>query len=312
MSTPRTRSETWTADDLPDLSGRRIVVTGASSGLGLITTRQLAARGASVVMAVRDLAKGERAASTLRELLPAADLELRALDLLDLDSVRAFADPLAGEERPADVLINNAGIATQPHRLSPQGYESQFATNHLGHFALSLRLMESLTRGTDPRIVTVTSALYPWGRLDLDDLAGERGYSPGRAYVGSKLANALFGVELDRRLRASGSPVRSLLAHPGMARTPMQDNARTPVERLVVAVIGAALGRDAEQGALPLLYAATVPDLPGGSYVGPQRRTGRMRPGPVPLVPPADDPALARRLWDVSERVTGLRLTPVA
>jgi NAD(P)-dependent dehydrogenase (short-subunit alcohol dehydrogenase family) len=301
----------WIEQDIPSLAGRTVVVTGASSGLGLITARQLAARDAAVIMAVRDLAKGERARADLLAAVPRANVELRELDLLDLESVRRFTDRLRVERRGIDVLINNAAISDVPYQLSPQGYESQFATNHLGHFALTMELLPTLAEGTDPRVVTVASDLHRIGRLNLADPAATRGYSAGRAYADSKLANVLFGLELDRRLRAVGSPVRSLLAHPGMAATPMHHDNRTLGPRLFTALFGWLLTRPAADGALPILYAATAPDLPGGMYAGPQRLLGPMRPGPVRLGRRAHDTELADRLWTVSEQLVGTRY-PVA
>jgi NAD(P)-dependent dehydrogenase (short-subunit alcohol dehydrogenase family) len=299
----------WDPSAVPDQHGRRVVVTGAGSGLGLVVARELARRGAHVVMAARDVAKAGRHRDALLAEDPAATVDVRQLDLLDLDSVRAFAAAVAAE--PVDALLNVAGIASVPLRHDAHGRESQFATNHLGTFALTTSLLDALGRGREPRVVTVSSSLYRVGRLDLergDHLTGGARYSPMGAYARSKLANMLFGLELDRRLRAAGSPVRSLLAHPGMARTPMNTGRRdTRLERVVAAVIGR-IARAPEQGALPILHAATAPALEGGTFVGPHTEFR----GPVRVVherirPPADDRLLAERLWAVSEELTGVR-----
>ncbi|BCJ63522.1 SDR family NAD(P)-dependent oxidoreductase [Polymorphospora rubra] len=294
---PRRR---WTAADIPDQSGRTVLITGASSGLGLHMTGELARRGARVVMAVRDVAKGERA----RAALPAADrIEVRHLDLVDLDSVREFAAGIVADGG-GHVLVNNAGIGNLPRRLSPQGHERQFATNHLGHFALTGLLLDALT-GPDPRVVTVTSSLYPLGTIPFDDLTGERRFSPGRAYINTKLANVLFGLELDRRLRAAGSPVRSLLAHPGMARTAFVNQGPVAVTTMAKAMSWV-IGRPTEQGALPLLYAATAPDAPTGMVIGTGPVLRRGGPTPEPVRRPGGDPDLAARLWRTSEQLTAV------
>lgn len=300
---------TWTADDLPDQTGRTVVVTGASSGLGLVLTRALVGRGAQVVMAVRDAAKGESVRAELLADRPSGRLDVVTLDLLDLDSVRRFADHLHDQDRAVDVLVNNAGIGNVPRHLSPQGYESHFATNHLGHFALTGLLLDLLDRGTEPRVVSVGSNLYRRVRvtIDFDDLAGDRGYSPGRAYIRSKLANILFGTELDRRLRDADSGVRSLVAHPGMASTPMHQHVRSVGQRALMRVMSALLSRTAEQGAAPILYATAAPGAPTGLFIGPSARKSDLRVHFDALRPPADDLDLAARLWQVSEDITGVR-----
>jgi len=294
----------WSFDDIPDQTGRTTLVTGASSGLGLVVAGQLARRGASVIMAVRDTDKGERVRAELR-----GDLEVRQVDLADLDSVRRFADRMHADGRRIDVLLNNAGAGTQARELTPQGFERVFATNHLGAFALTGLLLELFRPDHDPRVVAVGSNLYRRfrPRTDFEDLAAERAFSPGVAYVKSKTANLLFGAELDRRLRRAGSPVRSFLAHPGMASTPMHDSAKGFAQKAFLAVGKALLSRPMEQGALPLAFAATSPRAETGSFLGFAARRNDIRIHFDALVPPADDLALAERLWRLSEDATGVR-----
>lgn len=301
----------WSVADLSDQTGRTFVVTGASSGLGLAITAHLARRGGRVVMAVRDTDKGDRVGRRLRADIPHADLDIRQLDLLDLDTVRQFAQGLRSDGLTIDVLINNGGIGTVPRRLSPQGVESQFATNHLGHFALTGLLLDRLARGRDPVVVTVGSCLYRLGRLDLTDLAAERGYSPGGAYATSKLANVLFALELDRRLRAIGSPVRSLLAHPGMAKTDLDRDAPV-LTRMVGGLLGLVLRRPIDDAVAPILYAATETAAPTGRHIGPGRPLRRARPTFESLAGAANDPHLANGLWSRSVELTGIDITAAA
>ncbi|MGW0247145.1 oxidoreductase [Nocardia goodfellowii] len=298
----------WTADDMADQTGRVCIVTGANSGLGLSTTRALARKGAHVILGVRDEAKGRRAVAEIIAAHPEAKLEVRHLDLADLDSVRAFADRLRSDDAHPDLLINNAGIMAPPRTLSAQGHESQFAVNHLGHFALTALLLDLLAEGKDPRVVTVTSVDHRQGRLFLDDLSGERRYSPKRFYSQSKFANAVFGWELHRRLTAADSRVRSVLAHPGYTATNLQTSAPVGMSKLIFGYLLAPLAQTPEHGSLPQLYAATAPDVAGGQFFGPSG-TAELRGAPkrVQLARTATDPATGRRLWEVSERLTGVR-----
>ncbi|MFD7508604.1 oxidoreductase [Streptomyces sp. NPDC059853] len=283
--------------DLPDLTGRTAVVTGANSGIGLITARHLAERGARVVLAVRDPEKGERAAATM-----AGAAEVHTLDLADLSSVRAFAHGLPG---PVDLLVNNAGLSLGPLARTADGFERQFGTNHLGHFALTNLLLPRI-RG---RVVTVASLGHRIGSLDFSDLQWERRpYRPNAAYTQSKLANLLFSAELQRRLTRAGSPVTSMAAHPGISSTNLMRAEKKPslgfrVEKFLIGLVA----HSAEKGALPTLYAATA-DLPGDSYVGPDRLWGmRGAPAPAGRAARARDASAARRLWEVSEELTGTR-----
>lgn len=302
-----TRDQQWNADLIPDQTDRVFVVTGANSGLGLATTRALARHGGHVILAVRDEDKGRRAVAGITAEQPGASLEVRRLDLADLDSVRAFAGKVRADHARLDVLVNNAGVMAPPRTLSPQGHELQFAANHLGHFALTGLLLDLLSAGRDPRVVTVSSLNHRQGELDLDDLAGERRYAPMAFYNRSKLANAVFGHELHRRLTEAGSPVRSFLAHPGYASTALQGKAVGMVKMLFGRLL-TPLAQSPEQGALPQLFAATAPEAEGGQFIGPDGR-GELRGAPtrVELSARATDPGTGRRLWEVSERLTSVR-----
>ncbi|GAA3746178.1 oxidoreductase [Micromonospora maritima] len=298
-------TDRWTAERIPDLKGRTFVVTGAASGLGLATTRALADHGARVVLAVRDKAKGRRMVADM----DSADLEVRRLDLADLDSVREFADRLHADHPRVDVLINNAGVMAPPRTLSSQGHELQFATNHLGHFALTGFLLDLLMAGRDPRVVTVTSVNHRQGKFPSTDPTGAHGYSPMGFYNASKLANAIFGHELHRRLSAAASPVRSFLAHPGYTATNLQTSATTPIWRLLLGRIGnPLLAQPVERGAWPQLFAATDPTAQPGRLIAPGG-PGELRGHPAPgrLSAAATDPDNGRRLWDLSEQLTGVR-----
>ena len=291
----------WTAADIPDQHGRTAVVTGANSGLGLITSRELARAGATVIMACRNVDKGRAAADQIRSAVPEADLHVERLDLADVSSVEEFA---AGIDR-LDLLINNAGLMAPPRRVTADGFESQFGTNHLGHFALTGRLLNRLLGSPDPRVVTVSSQAHRTGRINFSDLQGERRYIRWLAYGQSKLANLMFCFELQRRASAAGTGLRSMAAHPGYSRTNLQFAAPPVYERAVMAVTNALVAQSAEQGALPSLHAATVADLPGGSFVGPDGfLEGRGHPHLVTAAGRAYDERNWLRLWEVSEELT--------
>jgi NAD(P)-dependent dehydrogenase (short-subunit alcohol dehydrogenase family) len=295
----------WTADRIPDQSGRTAVVTGANSGIGLVTALELARAGAAVVLACRNVSKGTAAVKEIQEAVPGAEVEVQELDLSSLVSVRQFADALDVER--LDLLVNNAGIMWMPQQRTQDGFELQFGTNHLGHFALTGLLLVRLQRTEAPRVVTVSSNEHRRGHIDFDDLQGERRYGSRRAYRQSKVANIAFGLELDRRLRAAGSPMRSVLAHPGYTATNLQFSGPTGATRLVMKLGNALIGQSAAMGALPTLYAATAPDVEGGQYFGPdQFREHRGHPTMVQPKPEAADPEVGRRLWSVSEELTGV------
>lgn len=279
----------WTSADLPSFAGRTVIVTGANSGLGAVTARELARVGAQVILAVRNTGKGQAAAAQMP-----GDVEVRKLDLMDLASVRQFADGVDA----VDVLINNAGIMATPHAVTADGFESQIGTNHLGHFALTNLLLPKLT----DRVVTVSSAAHLVGRISLKDLNWtSRPYSAWLAYGQSKLANLLFTSELQRRLTAVGSALRALAAHPGYSRTNLQGHSGRRLADALMA-IGNRLATDAEFGARQILYAASA-DLPGDTLIGP--RFGMLgRSKPVRRSPLARRADTARELWELSERLT--------
>ncbi len=308
MTQNPTPKQPWTVERIPDQSGRVAVVTGASSGLGLATARALARRGGRVILAVRDEEKGRRAVADITAGQSGAELEVRRLDLADLDSVRAFSEALHADRPRLDLLVNNAGVMAPPRSSGAQGHELQFAANHLGHFALTGLLLDLLEQGQDPRVTTVTSVNHRKARLDFDNLNGERGYKPMVFYDRSKLANAVFGHELHRRLAAVGSPVRSVLAHPGYTATRLQTSAPTGLVKLLFGRVLLPLAQRPDTGALPQLYAATAPGVRGGELIGPDGR-GELRGGPtrVPLAPVATDAETGRRLWEVSEELTDVR-----
>ena len=288
---------TWTPTDIPDLTGRTAIVTGANSGIGRIAARDLARAGARVVLAVRDTAKGTAAAATMT-----GSVEVRELDLASLASVRAFAD--AWDGGAVDLLINNAGVMVPPLGRTADGFELQFGTNHLGHFALTNLLLEHVTG----RVVNVSSTAHRFGKIDFDDLNWERrAYKRWAAYGQSKLANLLFTAELQRRLEAAGSDVKANAAHPGYAATNLQFHSGHGVMDVVSRFGNRFLAQSDEGGALPTLYAA-VADVPGNSFAGPSGfMEQRGAPTLVRRTTAAQDMDVARRLWDVSEELTGVR-----
>jgi NAD(P)-dependent dehydrogenase (short-subunit alcohol dehydrogenase family) len=299
--------ERWTTAQINSQSGRSFVVTGANSGLGFETARQLAVHGARVTLTCRSDAKGRAAVDRIRAESPGALVEFRVLDLADRDSVRAFAAAVTSDPITVDVLVNNAGVMFPPRALTRQGFESQFATNHLGHFALTALLFDTICRGGDARVVTVSSLEHKRGSIHFDDLTGERSYSPRGFYQQSKFANVLFGLELDRRVREAGIPVRSLLAHPGWASTNLQTSAPTGAMKQLMKVGNRLLAQSAEIGALSQLYAAVDPAAESGCFYGPDG-LGELRGYPT-VVQPAEsarNKETARRLWEVSEELTGV------
>jgi NAD(P)-dependent dehydrogenase (short-subunit alcohol dehydrogenase family) len=300
-------SERWTGAQIADQSGRTAVVTGANSGLGLAVSRELVRHGARVVLACRDTSKGEAAKHELQAAASGGEVELAALDLADLSSVASFAEGFRARHEHLDLLINNAGVMAPPRRETRDGFELQLGTNHLGHFALTARLLDLMEGRRDARVVTVSSNAHKLGRINFSDLQSTRRYFRWSAYNQSKLANLLFALELDRRLRAAGSQIKSVAAHPGYAATNLQTAAPPLLDRLVMRVTNPLLAQDAEMGALPLLYAATDPSVEGGTYAGPDG-VGEFRGHPRACAPApgARDEQVAARLWEASEELTGV------
>ena len=301
-------ADNWTTTHIPDQTGKTAVVTGANSGLGLATARELARAGARVVLACRSEEKARGAMDSILSVAPSAELTAAVIDLGDLSSVRQFADRYISGRSDLDLLINNAGIMAAPRRLTKDGFESQFGTNHLGHFALTGLLLPALLKSPTPRVVTVSSHLHRRGTMRFDDLQGEGKYDRWGAYGQSKLANLMFCFELQRRAIQADVPLLSLAAHPGYASTNLQFAATDRFYEKALGWIGnRVIAQSADMGALPTLYAATVPDLPGGSYVGPGGR-GEQRgyPKVVGAAGKAYDEEGWRRLWEVSEQLTGV------
>ena len=297
----------WTTASIPDLSGRLALVTGASSGLGLETCRALAAHGATVLMACRSLQRGEAARQALLPDLNGGALDLLDLDLADLASVRRAAAEVGERYGRLDLLINNAGVMAPPRTLSRDGFELQFATNHLGHFVLTLLLLPLLRQSPAARVVHVTSGAQYFGRIAFDDLQGERRYDRWQAYSQSKLANVMTAVELQQRLQAEGSGVLSLAAHPGLARTNLQPSSvamnGSKVEAFAYRLMDP-LFQSAAMGALPQLYAATAPEATPAGHYGPNQLGGmKGYPTPVRMAPAAQNADQRERLWQVSEEL---------
>jgi NAD(P)-dependent dehydrogenase (short-subunit alcohol dehydrogenase family) len=295
---PGFTAQGFTTGDIPDLTGRTAIVTGASSGIGLAKAQALAGQGARAILAVRDQARGQAAAAAI-----AGTTEVRLLDLASLESVRAFARAWSG---PIDLLINNAGVMIPPLTRTADGFELQFGTNHLGHFALTNLLLPAIEPAG--RVVTVSSGAHRYGPVDFGDLNWERRkYRPWQAYAQSKLANLLFTAELQRRLTEAGSAILSMAAHPGYAATNLQSHSGSRLMEFAMGTLGNRLiAQDAAGGALPTLYAA-VADLPGDTFVGPSRFGGlRGAPAPCARSKAASDAAAAARLWQVSETLTGV------
>lgn len=308
----------WSAKEIPDQSGRTAIVTGANSGIGLVTARELAAHGAAVVIACRDLGKGQEAAERIRIALAPhgeeAQLDVRQLDLADLGSVREFADSIKEDHGSIDLLINNAGVMAPPRHETADGFELQIGTNHLGHFALTGLLFEELKRTPGSRVVTISSNAHKMGKINFDDLQSEKSYKRWGAYGQSKLANLIFALDLQTRIGEAGLDMKSMAAHPGVAKTnltaagnDLDSNLFSKLSKPFLMASDLFMAQDSEHGALPTLYAATLTALPGGSYIGPDG-LGEMRGSPTIVAPRkvAHNVEMADRLWEESVRLTGV------
>lgn len=302
-------STTWTTADIPDQTGRTAVITGANSGLGFETALALAAKGAQVVLTVRNPGKGNEAAASIATISPGAKVAVQQLDLGSLDSIRAGAAEVRSSYPRIDLLINNAGIMYTPKSTTTDGFESQLGTNHLGHFALTGLLLDPILTTPGSRIVTVSSdahKLLAGGGINFDDLQLERHYNRYTAYGKSKLANLLFAYELQRRLADNTTATISVAAHPGGANTNLAQNS-SPIAKLVLKTLVVPFGQSADGGALPTLRAATDPAVTGGQYYGPD---GLAHLNGSPVVQASSrkshDEEAQRKLWAVSAELTGV------
>lgn len=298
----------WTSEQIPDQSGRTAIVTGANSGLGLAAAQELARHGAHVVLACRNAQKGGAAIAQIETAVPDAKVELGSLDLSSLASVKEFADRYLAAHDGLDLLINNAGLMAPPRGETEDGFELQFGTNHLGHFALTGHLIGAMEGRPDARVVALSSIAHRTGKIKFDDPQSERRYSRWRAYGQSKLADLMSALELDRRLKQVSSSVKSIASHPGYSATNLQSAAPPLVDRAVMRLTNAIAAQSAEMGALAPLYAATYPGLSGGEFVGPDGFM-ELRGHPVVVEPnrAARDQDVAARLWVLSEELTGVR-----
>ena len=306
-------SSKWTAGEIPPQTGRTVLVTGANSGIGYQAALELARHGAHVLLGVRNLNKGQAALARLKQEAPGASAELAELDMASLASIRSFATSF---QRPLDLLINNAGVMALPKReLTQDGFERQFGTNHLGHFALTGLLLPQLLQTGSPRVVTVSSLAHRNGKINFDDLQSEKDYVPWDAYNQSKLANLLFALELDRHAKAVGSRLRSIPVHPGISRTSIFANGPglQDLKAIAVKILAPLMTQDDAAGALPTLYAATAVDAQGGVYIGPDGfKAFRGSPTVEQPRPQALDEGAAQHLWTVSEELTGVVYPPLS
>ncbi len=297
----------WTPERIGELKGKRIIITGASHGIGFEAARVLASKGADIVMAVRNTEKGEKAASKIAIVNGHKQVSVMHLDLADLESVRKFADDFLTRYDRLDVLINNAGVMIPPYKRTKDGFELQFGTNYLGHYALTARLLPLLQATPLSRVVSLSSIAARRAKIHFDNLDGSKGYSPMRFYRQSKLANLLFALELQNKLERSGSSTISVACHPGISATNLLSRGSGRETGKLMKMLMRIVAQTAENGALPTLYAATHPDLRGGEFIGPDG-PGNTKGYPVLTNDSARlyNPDLAAKLWEVSETLTGV------
>ena len=298
----------WTGAQMPLQTGKVMLITGANSGIGYQAAADLARHGAHVLLGVRNPAKGQDALGRLRREVPGASAEVVELDVASLQSIRSFAEVFLRREQALDVLINNAGVMALPKReVTPDGFERQFGTNHLGHFALTGLLMPALGRASAARVVTVSSLAHIDGRIELDDLQSETGYKPWNPYNNSKLANILFARELEKRARQAGLALLSIPVHPGVAKTNIFLPSAADLKTRMIWLFSPIIMQDAAMGALPTEYAATAAEVRGGEYIGPDGMAEfKGYPKVVHPRPAALDEAMAKALWQKSEELTGV------
>lgn len=298
----------WNTDQISSQKGRVIIVTGGGSGIGLEAAKSLASKGAEVILAVRTVEKGDRAADVIRKTSPEANVSVMHLDLGDLSLVKQFSDQFKTRYNRLDILINNAGVMVPPNKKTKEGYELQFGTNHLGHFTLTGLLMPVLLQTPDSRIVTVSSIAARKGWIDFENLDASEGYSPMIFYRQSKLANLLFAVELQHRLNREGSKTISVACHPGISSTNLVSRGSGRKAGWLLRKLMNLVLQSAEMGALPTLFAATYPDLRGGEFIGPD---GRGNHRGYPIITGEESKIfkqeISTRLWEYSEKVTGVK-----
>jgi NAD(P)-dependent dehydrogenase (short-subunit alcohol dehydrogenase family) len=299
----------WSIDMIPDMTGKRVVITGASSGLGLEVSKVLSSKGAEVILAVRSLGKGEKAVRYICSGNPSAKVRLMQISMDSLQSVKDFCHEFLSIYDTLDILVNNAGVMFPPFTKSADNLELQFATNHIGHFALTGLLMPALRRSPAARVVTVSSIAARMGTIDFDNLDGSKGYSSTRFYSQSKYANLLFGKEFDKRLKMNNSTIKSIICHPGVSATNLASRGSGKERITPFKFLFNMIAQPAHMGALPLLYSVSNPDLKGGEYVGPE---GFQNIWGYPAVTTKDDSLykkeIAERLWAVSEKLTGVNI----
>ncbi len=301
----------WTAQDIPNLTNKVIIVTGANSGLGLESTQAFAGKGATVVMACRNMSKAEKAKAEVLASNPSAKLDLMELDNASLESVRAFADAFKAKYDRLDVLLNNAGVMAIPRTETEDGFEMQLGVNHLAHFALTGLLIDVITRTPGARIHNTSSSAAFNGRINFDDLMGKETYSRWGAYGQSKLANAMFATELNKRLKAAGHDTIANSSHPGLVMTNLQANSLEQsgaplAERFLYSIFGRLMAQDVDMGVLPQLYASVAPEAKGGVFYGPKTMRLRGYPAEQKCNDVLDDAAILNRFWEVSEQLTGV------
>lgn len=301
----------WTQNDIPDLTGNVVIITGANSGLGLASTKALAAKGATVIMACRNLGKAEEAKAEVLAAHPNAKLDVMSLDNASLASVRAFADAFKAKYERLDLLLNNAGVMAIPRAETADSFEMQLGVNHLAHFALTGHLLDLLTSTPRARIHSTSSSAAFRGEIKFDDLMGEENYSRWSAYGQSKLANALFATELNHRLQAAGHDTIANSSHPGLVMTNLQENSLQQsgaplMERILYSLFGPLMAQDVRMGVLPQLYASTAPAAKGGVFYGPKTMRLRGYPAEQKCNDALDDAALRKRFWEVSAELTGV------
>lgn len=304
-------SKNWTHQDIPDQTNKVIVITGANSGLGLESTKALVAKGGHVVMAVRSVTKGEKAKADILKVHPQASVDVMALDMSALSSVRHFAVAFKAKYNRLDILINNAGVMAIPRQETVDGFEMQLGVNHLGHFALTALLLDVIVSTPNARIHNVSSSANYTGSINFDDLMGKTSYNRWGAYGQSKLANIFFTFELQKRLNAAGYNTLANTSHPGLVMTNLQANSveqsGTGVEAFLYRILEPVLAQDISMGVLPMLYGATALDAHGGVFYGPQTLNLRGYPAEKKANKEAYDAAALRRFWEVSEELTGIR-----